>query len=80
MNCKDLREHYELYEMGLAEDPERSEIRAHVNRGCEVCMKGMRSAREMLAARAESLGTLRAGQVAKTKAKGESESRWRRDT
>ena len=30
MNCNELREHYELYAMGLSEEPECSEIRAHV--------------------------------------------------
>jgi hypothetical protein len=49
MNCNELREHYELYTIGLADDPERSEIRVHLNRGCEVCMEGMRRARETTA-------------------------------
>ena len=38
MNCTELRDHYELYALGLADEPERSEIRAHLDRGCEVCM------------------------------------------
>ena len=49
MNCNDLRDYYELYALGLAEDPERGEIRAHLNRQCEVCMKGMKQARETAA-------------------------------
>jgi Anti-sigma-K factor rskA, C-terminal len=49
MNCNELRDHYELYTIGLADDPERSEIRAHLNRGCEVCMEGMKRARETAA-------------------------------
>jgi anti-sigma-K factor RskA len=49
MNCSELREHYELYALGLAEEPERDEIRAHLNRGCEVCMSEMRRARELAA-------------------------------
>jgi len=49
MNCNELRDHYELYTIGLAEDPERSEIRVHLNRECEVCMEGMRRARETAA-------------------------------
>jgi len=49
MNCNELRESYELYAIGLAEDPERSEIRAHLNRECEVCMLGIRQAREVAA-------------------------------
>src|SRR5689334_23485120 len=47
MNCKELREHYELYAIGVAEEPERSEIRAHLNRDCEVCMQGIKQAREV---------------------------------
>jgi hypothetical protein len=49
MNCNELRDHYELYAIGVAEDPERAEIRAHLNRQCEVCMKGMKQAREVAA-------------------------------
>ncbi len=44
MNCEQLREHYELYALDIADDPERSEIRAHLNRECEVCMAGVRQA------------------------------------
>ena len=49
MNCNDLREYYELYAIGLAEEPHRSEIRAHLNRECEECMEGMKRAREIVA-------------------------------
>ncbi len=49
MNCNELREHYELYAIGVAEEPERSEIRAHLNRECEVCMRGIKRARELVA-------------------------------
>jgi anti-sigma-K factor RskA len=38
MNCDELRDHYDLYALGIAEEPERGEIRVHLNRGCEVCM------------------------------------------
>ena len=48
MNCNELRDHYELYAIGVAEDPERGEIRAHLNRGCEVCMRGIKEAREIV--------------------------------
>jgi anti-sigma-K factor RskA len=47
MNCEPLRDHYELYVLGVAEEPERSEIQAHLARGCEVCMAELRKAREM---------------------------------
>jgi anti-sigma-K factor RskA len=47
MNCEELQGQYELYAMGVAEDPERAEIREHLNRGCEVCMKEMKRARQV---------------------------------
>ncbi len=46
MNCDQLREHYELYTLGIAEEPERGEIRDHLNRGCEVCGAGVKRAVE----------------------------------
>ena len=49
MNCDELRDHYELYVTGVAEEPERSEIRAHLNRRCEVCTQGIARAREVAA-------------------------------
>jgi hypothetical protein len=49
MNCLELQDHYELYALGLAENPERDEIRAHLDRGCEVCMPAMKHARELVA-------------------------------
>src|ERR1700722_18106461 len=49
MNCPELRDHYELFALGLADEPERSEIREHLNRGCEVCMAGTRKATELAA-------------------------------
>src|ERR1035437_1994902 len=49
MNCNELREHYERYIIGVAEEPERSEIRAHLNHECEVCMQGIKRAREVVA-------------------------------
>lgn len=49
MNCEELREHYELYALDIAEEPERSEVRAHLQRGCEVCMAGVKRALETAA-------------------------------
>lgn len=49
MNCTELRDHYELYALGLAEEPERNEIRLHLDRGCEDCMVELKRAREMVA-------------------------------
>ncbi|HTS29810.1 MAG TPA: anti-sigma factor [Bryobacteraceae bacterium] len=47
MRCEELSDHYELYAMGAAEEPEKSEIREHLNRGCEDCMAGMSRARSI---------------------------------
>jgi anti-sigma-K factor RskA len=49
MNCDQLREHYELYALGIAEEPERGEIRDHLNQGCEVCGAGVKRALETVA-------------------------------
>jgi hypothetical protein len=49
MNCSELQDHYELCALGLADEPERSEIREHLSRGCDVCMKEMRKAIELTA-------------------------------
>ncbi len=48
MTCDELRDHYELYALGIAEDPERSEIREHLDRNCPTCVPGVRSARELI--------------------------------
>ena len=49
MNCNELQDHYELFAIGVAEEPERSEIRAHLNRQCDACTAGVRRALEMAA-------------------------------
>jgi anti-sigma-K factor RskA len=49
MNCENLREHYDLYALGIAEEPERSEIRAHLDRGCDICVDGVRRSMETAA-------------------------------
>jgi Anti-sigma-K factor rskA len=46
MNCEQLRDFYDLYALDIAEDPERAEIRAHLSRGCEVCVAGVKRALE----------------------------------
>ena len=58
MNCSELRDHFELYALGVAEEPERSEIRAHLDRGCEVCMKEVKQARELAAILASTAAPL----------------------
>jgi Anti-sigma-K factor rskA len=45
----ELQGEYELYAMGVAEDPVRGEIRAHLERGCEVCMLEMKGAKKLVA-------------------------------
>lgn len=49
MNCEELRQHYEQYALEIAEEPERAQIRAHLDRGCEVCTEGVKRALEMTA-------------------------------
>jgi anti-sigma-K factor RskA len=49
MTCEELRQHYDLYALDIAEEPERGEIRTHLNRGCEVCVPGVRRALETAA-------------------------------
>jgi len=47
MNCDELRDHYELFTLGIAEDPELNEIRAHLERACPNCVPGVRGARAL---------------------------------
>src|ERR1035438_9301755 len=49
MNCSELRDHYELYVIGVAKEPERSEIGAHLDRQCAVCTQGIERARAVVA-------------------------------
>ena len=49
MRCDELRFEYELYALGVADEPERSELREHLQRGCEICADGIRTARGLLA-------------------------------
>lgn len=49
MNCEELREHYDAYALGIAEEPELGEILAHLNRGCEICMAGVKRSLETAA-------------------------------
>ena len=57
MNSSELRDHYERYVIGVAGEPERSEIRAHLNRQCEVCTDGIKRAREVVARVGGTAGT-----------------------
>ena len=49
MNCEKLREHYDLFALDIAEEPERGEIRDHLDRACDVCMAGVRRSLETAA-------------------------------
>ena len=49
MNCEELGNHYDLFALDLAEQPEQGEIRAHLARGCEVCTAGVRRSLETIA-------------------------------
>jgi hypothetical protein len=46
VTCDELRPDYLAYALGSLEEPERSEVRAHLERGCQDCMAGVRDARE----------------------------------
>jgi anti-sigma-K factor RskA len=48
MNCDELRDHYELFALGIAEDPELDEIRSHLARACPTCVPGVRGARQLI--------------------------------
>jgi len=47
MTCDELRPDYLLYALGVLEEPERGEVRAHLGRGCEACTAGLREARTL---------------------------------
>jgi hypothetical protein len=44
MTCEELRPDYLLYAMGTMGEPENSELRSHLDRGCEACTEGIRHA------------------------------------
>ncbi len=50
MSCEELREHYELYALGLADEPARGEIHAHLDRRCAACARGVQQAVGLFAA------------------------------
>jgi anti-sigma-K factor RskA len=49
MTHEELQGEYELYALGVAEEPARGEIRAHLERKCEVCMAEMKRAKRIAA-------------------------------
>lgn len=44
MTCEELKADYTSFALGIADDPERTEIRAHLERNCPVCTPGVTSA------------------------------------
>lgn len=50
MNCDELRGDYAAYALGIADDPAKSEIAAHMARQCPDCLAGIRSAMATVAA------------------------------
>jgi hypothetical protein len=44
MTCDELRQDYTSYALGIADDPERSEIVEHLGRKCPNCLRGVASA------------------------------------
>jgi anti-sigma-K factor RskA len=82
MNCEQLRDYYELYALGIAEQPERGEIHEHLNRRCEVCEAGVKRALETTAlvggtaTEAQPSPQLRGRILASVGAEGRRSSRW----
>jgi hypothetical protein len=50
MTCEELRDDYGVWALGIAEEPARSEIAAHLARECPDCVAGIRSAMATTAA------------------------------
>ena len=44
MTCDELRQDYTSYALGIADEPERSEIASHLARHCPTCVPGVASA------------------------------------
>jgi len=47
MTCDELRDEFELYALGVADEPEKDAIREHLGRDCEVCMARVKEARRL---------------------------------
>ena len=48
MTCEELKEMYELYAMGVSDEPERGEIASHLAEGCAACTIGVKHAVELV--------------------------------
>jgi len=62
MTCEELREEYGAYALGIAENPERTEIAEHLARQCPQCTPGVR---ESLATVAAMSGAVKASEPSK---------------
>ena len=49
MSCDELRDEYEAFALGVAEDPERTEIIQHLSDQCPTCTHGVREASAVVA-------------------------------
>ena len=49
MTCDELRDDYELYALGVLDEPERSELGEHLRSGCPRCSPGVDRARRLVA-------------------------------
>ena len=49
MTCDELRDEYEAFALGAAEDPERTEIIQHLSDQCPTCTQGIREAASVVA-------------------------------
>src|SRR5207253_10625853 len=58
MNCDELRDEYGAYALGVAEDPERSEIAGHLARNCPNCTPGVRGAMTTVSAMSAAVKTV----------------------
>jgi hypothetical protein len=47
MTCEELQPDYLLYAMGTMAEPESTELRAHLDRGCAACTEGLRQAQAL---------------------------------
>jgi len=55
MTCEELRPEYGAWALGIAEEPERSEIAQHLERDCPNCVPGVRSAIATVSAMASAI-------------------------
>jgi len=58
MTCEELKPEYGAYALGIADDPERTDIAEHLARACETCTAGVTSAMGMVAAMSGAVKTV----------------------